>query len=98
MAALCEISGSFLIFTSARGAPGTAHNGPAFSVWLPWPQAPRPPAPHVWGHGSHEFIRSLVMRSERFAGHNEAREALVLSIAGVTAVMLIESLVLLILY
>jgi hypothetical protein len=35
---------------------------------------------------------------EGFAGHNEAREALVLSVAGVTAIMLIESLVLLIWY
>ena len=38
------------------------------------------------------------MKIERFAGHNEARETLVLSIAGVTAIMLIESLILLILY
>jgi len=38
------------------------------------------------------------MNIEQFAGHNEAREALVLSIAGVTAIMLIESLILLILY
>ena len=40
------------------------------------------------------------MKIERFcfAGDNEAREALVLSIAGVTAIILIESLVLLILY
>ena len=38
------------------------------------------------------------MKVARFAGHHEAREALVLSIAGVTAIMLIESLILLILY
>jgi hypothetical protein len=38
------------------------------------------------------------MKAERFAGHHEAREALVLSVAGVTAVMLIESLVVQILY
>ena len=38
------------------------------------------------------------MKIERFAGDNEAREALVLSIAGVTAIMLIESLILLIMY
>jgi hypothetical protein len=39
------------------------------------------------------------MKIERFARHHrEAREALVLSVAGVTAIMLIESLVLLILY
>jgi hypothetical protein len=40
----------------------------------------------------------MAMKIERFAGHHEAREALVLSVAGVTAVMLIESLILLILY
>jgi hypothetical protein len=34
----------------------------------------------------------------RFAGHNEAREAFVLSIAGVTAIMLIAILILLILF
>jgi hypothetical protein len=38
------------------------------------------------------------MKIEGFAGHHEAREALVLSVAGVTAVMLIESLIFLILY
>jgi hypothetical protein len=42
--------------------------------------------------------RTLNMKIERFAGHHEAREALVLSVAGVTAIMLIESLILLILY
>jgi hypothetical protein len=38
------------------------------------------------------------MKIERFAVHHEAKEALVLSAAGVTAIMLIESLVLPILY
>jgi hypothetical protein len=38
------------------------------------------------------------MKVERFAGHHEEREALMLSVAGVMAIMLIESLVLLILY
>jgi hypothetical protein len=38
------------------------------------------------------------MKIERAAGHHEAREALMLSVAGVTAIMLIESLVLLILF
>jgi hypothetical protein len=38
------------------------------------------------------------MKTEQFAGHHEARDALVLSVAGVTAIMLIESLILLILY
>jgi len=38
------------------------------------------------------------MKIERFAGHNDARDALVLSIAGVTAIMLIESLILMMLF
>jgi hypothetical protein len=38
------------------------------------------------------------MKIEKFEDHHEAKEALVLSVAGVTAIMLIESLVLLILY
>ena len=38
------------------------------------------------------------MNGERFAGHNEAKEALLMSVAGVTAIMLIESLILLMLY
>ena len=42
--------------------------------------------------------RTLVMKAEQIAGHHEAREALVLSVAGVTAVMLIANLILLILY
>ena len=42
--------------------------------------------------------RTLVMKIERFANHREAREALVLSVAGVTAIMLIANLLLLILY
>ena len=38
------------------------------------------------------------MKTVRLAGHHEARDALVLSVAGVTAIMLIENLILLILY
>ena len=38
------------------------------------------------------------MKIAKFAGHHEARDALVLSVAGVTAIMLIESLILMILY
>jgi hypothetical protein len=34
------------------------------------------------------------MKIERFVGYNEAREALVLSVAGVTAIMLIANLIL----
>jgi len=44
------------------------------------------------------FYRSLVMRTERLASHNEAREALVLSVAGVTGIMLIAYLLLQIMY
>ena len=40
----------------------------------------------------------LAIKTERFAGHHEARQALVLSVAGVTAIMLIANLFLLILY
>ena len=42
--------------------------------------------------------RTLATKIEQFAGHHEAREALVLSVSGVTAIILIESLILLILY
>jgi len=38
------------------------------------------------------------MNTERLARHHEAREALVLSVAGVTAIMLIANLLLLVLY
>ncbi len=38
------------------------------------------------------------MNIQRLAGHHEARQALVISVAGVTAIMLVESLFLLILY
>ncbi len=43
--------------------------------------------------------RASIAKIERLAGHHdEAREALWLAIAGVAAIMLIESLILLILY
>jgi hypothetical protein len=38
------------------------------------------------------------MKIEQFAGHHEAREALVLSVAGVTAIMVTAYLILMILY
>jgi hypothetical protein len=38
------------------------------------------------------------MKIELFAGHHEARDALVLSVASVTAIMLIANLILMILY
>jgi hypothetical protein len=53
---------------------------------------PQPPAP------ARSRQPLIAMKIERFAGHHEAREALVLSIAGVTAIMLTAYLLLLILY
>ena len=44
------------------------------------------------------FHRTLAIDTGRLAGHHEAREALVLSVAGVTAIMLIANLFLLTLY
>jgi hypothetical protein len=38
------------------------------------------------------------MKTERHAGHYDARDVLVLSIAGVTAIMLIANLILMIFY
>jgi hypothetical protein len=38
------------------------------------------------------------VKIERFEGQHEAKEALVLSVAGATTIMVIESLILLILY
>jgi hypothetical protein len=68
----------------------------AFQSWLRGLRTPSP-SPLCEGHGS-QFFKSVAMNTEKFEGYHEAREALVLSVAGVTAVMLIESLVLLILY
>jgi len=42
--------------------------------------------------------RTLAVKTERVVGHHEAREALMLSIAGVTAIMLATNLILMILY
>jgi hypothetical protein len=44
------------------------------------------------------FNGRSAVKTERFAGHHEAREALVLSIAGVTAIMVTAYLILMILY
>jgi hypothetical protein len=41
------------------------------------------------------FDRILAMKSGKFAGHHEAMEALVLSVAGVLAVLVITTLMLL---
>jgi hypothetical protein len=60
------------------------------SIFLP------PSAPMCRGHGSPDWI--LAMKTERFVGHHEARGALMLSLAGVTAITLIGNLILMILY
>jgi hypothetical protein len=57
-----------------------------------------PSAPVSGSRQPRIFHRTLAMNTERLAGHYEAREALVLSVAGVTAIMLIANLILLILY
>jgi hypothetical protein len=44
------------------------------------------------------FNGRSAVKTQRFAGHHEAREALVLSIAGVTAIMVTAYLILMILY
>jgi hypothetical protein len=72
------------------------------SVFHPWhrgpTQPPFPTQPHVLGVTA-AAKWALLVKIERFASHHhEVREALVLSVAGVTAIMLIESLILLILY
>jgi hypothetical protein len=74
---------------------GTTLNGLRFNLGSVAPP-PCPSAPGVTA--ALIFNWSLAMKIERLAGHHEAREALVLAVAGVTAIMLIESLILLILY
>jgi hypothetical protein len=54
--------------------------------------------PMSGSRGATIFDGRLAMKTERFAGHNEAREALMLSVASVTAIMLTAYLILLILY
>ena len=55
------------------------------------PRVGRPPSPSASVPRSREPPnRTLAMKIELFAGHHEARDALLLSIAGVTAIMLIE--------
>jgi len=93
---LCEISGSFLIFTLAPFTSGTTLNGVRFRLGSVASTPPQPPSPCEVTAAP--LSRSLAMKTERLAGHHEARDALVLSVAGVTAIILIESLILLILY
>jgi hypothetical protein len=68
----------------------------AFDTWLPG-LILFPFSPNVQ-RSREPRNRALIMKIERFAGHHEAAEALWLAVAGVTAIMLIESLILLILY
>src|SRR5215472_13130341 len=93
-AALCEIGGSFLIFAS-RCASGTTVNDLRLSLGS---VAPDPPSPLTAPMLGVTAATKIAMKIARFTGHHEAREALVLSIAGVTAIMLIEGLVLVIWY
>jgi hypothetical protein len=44
------------------------------------------------------FNRSLAMKAEMFVGHHEARQALVLAVAGVATIVLVANLILMILY
>src|SRR5262249_55010692 len=91
-AALCEISGSFLIFILAPCTSGTTLNGLRLALGVVAPTTPM-------CLGSRQPLNwILAMKTASFVGHDAAREALVLSIAGVTAIMVIESLILLTLY
>jgi hypothetical protein len=84
-----------IVFAAQHNGRGFTRNHirrSAFRVLARWP---RPPI-RAWDHGSCHL--KVAMNTERFARHHEAREALVLSVAGVTASMLIANLLLLILY
>ena len=82
-----------LLIEDGRGTTSTRLYN---SVWL---RGLEPPSPHPLGVTAAKILSSeFDMKIEQFAGHHEARDALVLSVAGVTAIMLIESLILLILY
>jgi hypothetical protein len=71
----------------------------AFNTWLRGPTSQFPLSPSALGSRQPLiFYWTLAMKTERLASHNEAREALVLSVAGVTAIMLTAYLLLLILY
>ena len=85
-----------MIFTSACRASGTTLNGLRLKIGSVASTPLSPPTPREVT-AALNFL-SVAMKIERLAGHHEARDALVLSVAGVTAIMLIESLVLLILY
>jgi hypothetical protein len=74
-------------------------NGLRLKIWRRGPNTPIPLSPYVLGVTAAANFQSVVaMKTERFVGHHEAREALVLSVASVTAIMLTAYLILLILY
>jgi hypothetical protein len=85
--------------TIRRCASGTRLNGLRSTFGSVAPQPPFPVSPQ-YGLGSRQppLNRSWAMKIDRFVGYHEEREALVLSVAGVTAIMLIANLLLLILY
>ena len=83
--------GRDFVFCARNHIRLSALNGSA-----PWPHPPKPLTP-VPGSREPPFGR-LAMNTQRLARHHEAREALVLSVAGVTAIMLIANLLLLIFY
>jgi hypothetical protein len=71
----------------------------AFRILAAWPHPPKPLTPNVGVTAATNLLFGhWPMKIERFADHQEAREALVLSVAGVTAIMLTAYLLLMILY
>src|SRR6516164_10323330 len=71
-AALCEISGSFLIFTLAPFTSGTTLNGLRLAIGSVASHPRQPPSP-CEVTAAKIFYRTLNMKIERFAGHHEAR-------------------------
>jgi hypothetical protein len=88
----------YLVLNALRVGNDTQRS--AFRSWLRGltraPPAPQPPCVEVTA--AVKFLIGRAMKIERFAGHHEAREALVLSVASVTAIMVTAYLLLLILY
>jgi hypothetical protein len=73
-------------------------NHTQWSAFKPWLRRPSPHTPHPQGSRQPLISNwSLAMNTGKFESHHEAREALVLAIAGVTAIMLTAYLILLIL-
>ena len=70
-------------------------NGLRFSFGTVAPEHHSPSYPCL---GSRQLPDRASWKIERFAGHHKARETLLVSVAGVTAIMLIANLILLIFY